>query len=248
MTGPVLIAVAHGSADPGAAETVAALARQVRRLAPVVQVRTAFLRHGRPALAELAELAGPAEVTWPAGPAGRPAGPARGPKPVPRAVIVPLLLSAGHHLEADVGAAAERAGLPAAAPLGPDPLLSVALARRLAEAGVARGTPVVLAAAGSADPRGPAAVRAQAAMLSQLLRAPVTAAFAAAAGPTVREAVGRHRRAGRPVAVASYLLAPGRFHDLVRSAGADRVARPIGDHAAVAAVVLDRYRGALGAR
>ena len=66
--------------------------------------------------------------------------------------MVPLLLSTGYHLTADIRGAARAAGAPVADPLGPDPRLAEALADRLAEAGRPAGTPTVLAAAGSADP------------------------------------------------------------------------------------------------
>jgi sirohydrochlorin ferrochelatase len=44
------------------------------------------------------------------------------------------------------------------------------------------------------------------------------------------------------VAVASYLLAPGHFHDHLADSGADWVTAPLGAHPAIAALVIDRYR------
>ncbi len=226
MTGPVLLAVAHGSAHPRARATVAALARQVGRLAPVLDVRIAFAAHAEPSLPDALARAGP------------------------DVVVVPLLLSSGYHLATDVTAGvttARGAGLRAdvAGPLGPDQLLTTALASRLHEAGVPADTPVVLAAAGSSDPRAGTEVRSQAAMLADHIGAGVTVAFAAAGRPSVAEAVARLReRAAGPVAVASYLLAPGYFHDRLWQSGADWVTAPLGDHPAVAAVVIDRYRAA----
>jgi sirohydrochlorin ferrochelatase len=210
MTGAVLLAVAHGSTHPGAGPTVAALARQVERLAPVLDVRVAFVQHAEPSLSDALAESGP------------------------DVVVVPLLLSSGYHLTTDVGAAQ---------PLGPDLLLTTALASRLRESGVPPGTPVVLAAAGSSDPRAEAEVTAQAAMLADHLGVDVVAAFAATGQPAVPEAVARLRaRSGGPVAVASYLLAPGFFHDRLSESGADWVTAPLGDHPAVAALVIDRYR------
>jgi sirohydrochlorin ferrochelatase len=210
MTGAVLLAVAHGSTHPGARPTVAALARQVERLAPVLDVRVAFVQHAEPSLSDALAESGP------------------------DVVVVPLLLSSGYHLTTDVGAAQ---------PLGPDLLLTTALASRLRESGVPPGTPVVLAAAGSSDPRAEAEVTAQAAMLADHLGVDVVAAFAATGQPAVPEAVARLRaRSGGPVAVASYLLAPGFFHDRLSESGADWVTAPLGDHPAVAALVIDRYR------
>jgi sirohydrochlorin ferrochelatase len=222
MTSPALLAVAHGSRDPAAADVVRALAGQVRRLAPVLDVRVAFLGHAEPSL--------PAELTA----AGS------------NTVIVPLLLSSGYHLSTDISGVADVAGARVAAPLGPDELLLTALTARLAEAGVPDGTPVVLAAAGSADPLAAAAVRQQADLLADRLGVPVVAAFASAAAPSVQDAVAELReRTGRPVAVASYLLAPGQFQDQLADSGADWLTEPLGGHPAVAGLVIDRYRKAM---
>jgi sirohydrochlorin ferrochelatase len=217
MTGPVLLAVAHGSRNPAAGPTVTALAGQVRRLAPVLDVRVAFVDHAEPSLPQALAEAGP------------------------DVVVVPLLLSAGYHLAADIGAARPAARV--AGPLGPDQLLTTALASRLAESGAPAGTPVVLAAAGSSDPAAARQVRDQAALLAAELGTDVVAAFAAAGEPTVSAAVtGLRARTGGPVAVAAYLLAPGQFHDQLAATGADWVTAPLGDHPAVAALVIDRYR------
>jgi len=221
VSNPTLLAVAHGSRQAAASETVQLLARQVRRLAPVLRVRVAFIQHAEPSLAGELAAAGPDTV------------------------IVPLLLSGGYHLGTDLAAAASAAGARLAEPLGPDLLLVTALAGRLAEAGVPDGTPVVLAAAGSADPAAQADAERQAALLADRLGAPVTTAFAAAARPRVDEAVAAlQARAGRPVAVASYLLAPGHFQDQLALAGARWVTAPLGGHPALAGVVIDRYRTA----
>jgi sirohydrochlorin ferrochelatase len=223
MSRPVLLAVAHGSRDPQAQRTIRALARRVSELEPGAEVRTAFVQNAEPSLAGALAAAGQRHV-----------------------VVVPLLLSAGHHLGTDIGAAAARAGVPVAAPLGPGPELVPALADRLRAAGVPPGTPVVLAAAGSADPRAAGDVRNQATLLAAHLQAPVLAAFASAARPTVDEAIAAlAARTGGPVAVASYLLAPGVFHDRLRASGArwaGWVSDPLGDHPAVAGQILDRFR------
>jgi hypothetical protein len=129
-------------------------------------VRTAFVQNAETSLAEALAAAGQCQV-----------------------VIVPLLLSAGYHLSQDIGEAAARAGVPVAAPLGPGPGLVPALADRLRAAGTPVGTPVVLAAAGSTDPRAAGEARNQAALLAAHLQAPALAAFASAARPAVGEAV-----------------------------------------------------------
>jgi sirohydrochlorin ferrochelatase len=222
---PALLAVAHGSRNPAAADVIGGLARQIRRLAPMLDVRVAFLGHAEPSL--------PAQL----GAAGS------------NAVVVPLLLSSGYHLTADISGAASSAGALVAGPLGPDELLLTALTARLAEAGVPDGTPVVLAAAGSADPAAADDVRKQAGLLADQLDVPVLGAFATASRPTVPEAVAELReRTGKPVAVASYLLAPGYYQDQLSDSGADWVTDPLGDHPALAGIIIDRYRTAARSR
>jgi sirohydrochlorin ferrochelatase len=222
MSNPALLAVAHGSRNPDAAEVVRKLARQIRRLAPVIDVRVAFLGHAEPSLPAELDAAGSG------------------------AVIVPLLLSSGYHVSTDITNAATSAGARVAAPLGPDQLLLTALTARLTEAGVPAGTAVVLAAAGSSDPAGTVDVAQQAELLAGVLEVPVLAAYLSAARPTVAEAVGQlHEQTGGPVAVASYLLAPGQFHDQLTDCGADWVTAPLGGHPALAGLVIDRYRTAL---
>jgi sirohydrochlorin ferrochelatase len=223
---PVLLAVAHGSRDPSAGEHVGLLASKVQRLARDARVEVAFVQNAHPPLD--AALAGAtAEVG-----AGL-------------VTIVPLLMSSGYHLSSDIAGAAQAAGVAVAGPLGPDLRLVPALAARLAEAGVPAGTPVVLAAAGSSDPRAAADARRQASLLGAHLGVPVVAAFGSAARPTVPEAVSAlGRRTGRPVAVAAYLLAPGFFHGRLRRAGAAWVTAPLAGHGAVARLAVARFRAA----
>lgn len=152
-------------------------------------------------------------------------------------VVVPLLLSRGTHVVRDLPAEA-------APPLGPDPVLTDVLLDRIAEAGIPAGTPLVLAGTGSATAEGQQDVRAQAELLEQRWVAPVLAAFVTAARPTVPEAVEELRsRTGAEPAVVSYFLAPGLLPDSARA-----VTRPLGDHPAVADLVLARYRQSAPAR
>ncbi|GAB3802799.1 hypothetical protein GCM10028798_20770 [Humibacter antri] len=148
-----------------------------------------------------------------------------------RAVIVPLLLSAGYHVYVDLAESAEQAAVPAAvAPaLGPDDRLVVVLARRLREAGYTPGTSVVLAAAGSSDERAVADCQRTGSMLAEELGTPVEVGFISAAKPPLAEAIrsARGRNPGAPVAIATYLLAPGYFADLAQRAGGDLVAEPL---------------------
>ena len=151
------------------------------------------------------------------------------------AVAVPLFLSSGYHVRVDLPAQAP--GAQVASPVGPDPLLCDALADRLAEAGYDGAAPVALAAAGSADKQSLDDVRRQAEMLAARLGVEVTAAFLSAGEPRLSDV--------KPDVVASYLLAPGVFHDKLASSGAKVISAPIGDHNVVADVVLDRYDSAL---
>jgi sirohydrochlorin ferrochelatase len=244
---PVLLAVAHGSRDPAAADAVLGLTAQVAGLAPGVDVRTAFIELAQPDLATALAAA------------VRDAG---------DVVIVPLLLSAGYHVRHDIAGAAATAGsasaasaakhgladdglggLAVAAPLGPDARLVPALAGRLTEAGVPGGTPVVLAAAGSSDPQAVADTERQAELLAAHLGVQVMAAYLSASQPTVDEAVAiLAARTGGPVAVATYLLAPGLFHDRLRRSAAAWVSAPLTGHRAVAGLVLHRFRAAVPVR
>ncbi|WP_366180220.1 CbiX/SirB N-terminal domain-containing protein [Actinomyces timonensis] len=71
---------------------------------------------------------------------------------------------------------------------------------------------------------------------------PVRAAYLSGSAPTVSEAVAAWRAEGaRSIAVATYLLAEGRFSAALRSSGAEVLAPPIGHHAALAEVVVERY-------
>lgn len=159
-----------------------------------------------------------------------------------RAVVLPLLLSTGHHTQVDIRRAVDsRPGTLAAAPIGPDRRLAFALAERLAQAGLDDGDRVVLASAGTRVARGTEEVIQMAAWLGEELGRPVTAAFGAAAEPHVRDAVRHHRaQGGRRVFLASYLLAPGYFHNLLTRAGADVVTSPLLPSRLVAECAVDR--------
>jgi len=148
-----------------------------------------------------------------------------------RAVIVPLLLSAGYHVYVDLAESAAESPIPAAVTpaLGPDERLVEVLAQRLVEAGHDRQASVVLAAAGSSDARAVADCLSTGELLAARLDTAVTVGFLSAAEPSVAQAVEAARAARRraPVIVAPYLLAPGYFLDLVGQAGADVVAAPL---------------------
>src|SRR5215470_14795120 len=153
--------------------------------------------------------------------------------------LVPVFLARGYHVRADIPAAVADAGrrdLTVTPALGPDPALVEVALERLRTAGARPTDAVVLAAAGSADPRAIADVE----RAAQLLGAP--AGFIATASPSVEQvvrSVRAHRSHGR-VAIASWLLAPGFFHTRLAGAGADIVAEPLGAHPAVADLIVRR--------
>jgi sirohydrochlorin ferrochelatase len=255
---PRLFAVAHGSSDPRAAATVTALIGLVRARAadaglPGLPVQAAYLGHALPSVADaLAALCH----------ALPPDHPERNGR---AAVVLPLLLTAAYHSDADLPAVLSRAGarLPGlrisyGRPLGPDERLLRAMDRRLAEAGGpasaagAAGTAVVVAAAGSSRASANAEVaRMAAAWRSARGWRQVVPAYASAAWPTPGQAVAGLLSAGAPrVVVATYLLAPGVFADQILreslAAGASAVSAPLGAAPEVADVIIERYRHAAG--
>ncbi|MGH3256005.1 MAG: sirohydrochlorin chelatase, partial [Streptosporangiaceae bacterium] len=115
----VVVAVAHGSADPRAAATITDLMavaadRAAARGLDLPEVRTAYLGHAAPSLPQVMSAIGRARVT-----------------------VLPLLLTAAYHSKTDIPRAAgefPRLRVSYGATLGPHPLLLRALERRLAEA------------------------------------------------------------------------------------------------------------------
>ncbi|MBW8764914.1 MAG: sirohydrochlorin chelatase [Geodermatophilales bacterium] len=226
--GPVLVACALGTRNPTGRRLVAELALTARALRPGLVTTAAFVDVQPPTVVDVvAELSA----------AGR------------SVVVVPLLLSGGYHVHVDIaGAVAGSEAAVAARPLGPDPRLADVLRDRLVEAGADAGDPVtavVLAAAGSSDPRAVADVEDTADLLQRQWAGPVTTGYGSAARPTVPAAVAAARRGGAErVVVASYLLAPGHFHDKLADSGADAVTAPLLPDGRIAAVLLDRYDAA----
>jgi sirohydrochlorin ferrochelatase len=226
---PVLVACAHGTRNPTGRRLIAELALAARAQRPGLTTTAAFVDVQPPTVVDV--VAGLAA-------SGRPA------------IVVPLLLSGGYHVHVDIaGAVAAAPGTVAARPLGPDPRLVEVLRDRLVSAGADPADPltaVVLAAAGSSDVRAVADVETTASQLQDTWAGPVTTGYGSAALPTVPDAVAAARRAGAErVVLASYLLAPGHFHDKLASAGADLVTAPLLPDERIAAVLLDRYDAAL---
>lgn len=219
MHEPALVLVAHGTRNPRGVEMIAELADHVS--ARVGTTRVAFVDVLGPAPSEvLREMDGPA-------------------------VVVPAFLASGYHVHTDVPREVAQSAHSQAAvtrALGPDPVLTDVLVRRLVEAGWRPGDAVVFAAAGSSDERALRDVRRAAAMLSEAVHSRVEIGYAATAQPRVPDVVERLRAHGaRKVFVASYLLAHGLFHTRLTESGADGVAEPLGVDAAIVGLLEQRY-------
>lgn len=220
MSAPTLVLVAHGTRNLRGVDMVASLADAVSE--HVGPTRVAFVDVLGPSLSELLrDLAAPA-------------------------VVVPAFLASGYHVHTDVPREVADSGHPAVSvtrALGPDPALAHVMWQRLRDVGWRPGDAVVLAAAGSSDPRALQDVRRAAAMLSEFVGRPVPVGYVATASPRVPEVVTCLRsRGARRVFIASYLLAPGLFHTRLADAGADGVTEPLGLHPAIVDLVADRYR------
>ena len=193
MPRPTLLAVSHGTSDVAGARAIAELVEEVAARLPDVAVRAAFVDVQEPdAVEAIAAIEGPV-------------------------VVVPLLLSSGFHVHHDLhGMVEARADAVVAAPLGPDPRLAVALAARLP---AASGAPLILAVAGSRDPRSLTDAEGMAEVLRAHLGRQVDLAYLAAREPDLPTALAQHPDS----LVATYLLARGYFFDLAERQAAGRV-------------------------
>ncbi|MGP4002147.1 sirohydrochlorin chelatase [Streptomyces sp. 8N706] len=234
---PVLLIVAHGSRDPRHAATVTALTERVRSLRPGLRVETGYLDFCAPSVHQVLK-----RLT------------AEGVQDV---VALPLLLTRAFHAKADIPAVLHEASarlpqlsLRQADVLGPSPLLTATLERRLYEAGVRpgdrRSTGVVLASAGSSDPEAIAVIADIAREWRHTGWCAVRPAFASASLPRTADAVRALRAEGvERVAVAPYVIAPGFLPDRIatgaREAGADVLASVLGDAPELARLLLQRY-------
>ncbi|MEU0964858.1 sirohydrochlorin chelatase [Streptomyces sp. NPDC005917] len=224
---PDLVLVAHGSRDPRALSTLRALMDRVRELRPRLPVHLGHIELNEPLLPDTLAALGDTP-----------------------AVLVPLLLSRGYHVKQDIPemAAAAQAPTRIAGPLGPHPLLADTLHARLLEAGWRHrpASAVVLAAAGSRDPQSRADTQQTARLLSARMGVPVLPAYAAAATPTVAEAVNALRERGRRhIAIAACFTAPGRFATECADQAPGLASAPLGAHDSMANLILHRYERAL---
>jgi sirohydrochlorin ferrochelatase len=217
----VLVGCSHGTANGAGQRAIRSILDDVRSARPGIEVLETYVDVQHPQVDEVV-----ASV-----PAGSPV------------VVVPLLLSGGFHVFVDIAAAADaRPDTVAAEALGPDSRLVALLRRRVLEAGGSEPDAVVVAAAGSSDARAVADVEDVARRFAEHWSGPVSIGYGSIASPSVRDAVGAARDAGAErVVVASYLLAPGYFHDQLAGAGADVVSAPLAPAPELAEVVLARY-------
>lgn len=228
--------VAHGTRDPAGARVTEELAAGVRAALPGVRVEVAYADVRSPNVTDVLSAC---------------------PEP---AVVVPAFLAAGYHVRTDIPeqiAASGRRDVVLAEPFGPAPELVAVMIERLRVAGYRDGDKVVLAAAGSSDPRALVDVHDAAYALGARLGAPVRIGYAATASPTVADAVAAVRDAapGARVAVASWLLAPGLFQRKLDATGADVVGAPLGGashgdrvapaHPRIVDLVVRRYTASL---
>ncbi|MFD3814817.1 sirohydrochlorin chelatase [Streptomyces rubiginosohelvolus] len=237
MTHPTLLVIAHGSRDPRHAATVHALTKRVRAERPGLRVETAFLEFNAPSVPRVLERLA-----------------AQGADEV---VALPLLLTRAFHAKTDIPSVLReaRARLPRlhirqAEVLGPSPLLNATLGRRLREAGVRPGdlprTGLVLASAGSSDPEAIAVIAEIARELRHTGWCAVRPAFASALLPRTEDVVRELRAEGvERVAVAPYVIAPGRLPDRIaagaEAAGADVLADVLGPAPELARLLLNRF-------
>lgn len=259
MSAPVLLVVAHGSRDPRHAATVHALVRRAGSLRPGLRVETAFLDFNLPsvpgvldrlaaegvrdvvALPLLLTRAFHAKADIPAVLRQAPAGlrirqaEVLGPSPLLVAAVQRRLYEAGltPTTRNATGGVLASAGPPAAA---------TAWQRAVDE--MKRTTGVVLASAGSTDPEAIAAIAETARELRRTGWCSVRPAFASASLPRTEDAVRAMRADGvRRVAVAPYVVAPGRLPDRIAAgaAEADVLADVLGPSPELAQLLVDRY-------
>lgn len=232
---PSLVLTAHGSADPRSSATTHAVAEEIRRLRPRLDVQVAFCEKSEPNLLDVL-----------AGLGGRPA------------VVTPLLLASAYHARVDIPAIIAESGahVVQADTLGEDPRLVGVLAQRLAQRGVEShhsDTGVLVVAVGSSH----SAANARTATVAGALAAGtrwtgVEVVYATGPQPSVEEGIASLRQTGASrIVLAPWFIAPGLITDRVAaiaaSAGAE-MADPLGAHHLVAATVLDRFDHAVAQR
>lgn len=224
----ILIGCAHGTRADAGQRTIRELLDEVRA-AMGIEVREAYVDVQDPKIDAVIDQVAPRQDGI-------------------AAVVVPVLLAGGYHVYVDIAEAVQgRTDVRSAPALGPDPRLLQIVLERLDHEGVPHDATVVLAAAGSSDPRSQADTAMAAEMLREHWNGPVRIGYAAGPSPSVAEAVASARANGEDgvVAVASYLLAPGLFQQRLHEAGADYVTGPLAPHATLIEIIADRFHDAL---
>lgn len=220
---PLLLAVAHGTANPDGLAEIRRLINIVRTKRPELAIELCWLDRAEPKFADLLPtLAGPV-------------------------VVVPVLLSTGYHVKVDITAVVgDRPDTAIAAQLGPDRRITKVVFDRLMAGRNSDGRDVVLFAAGSSDPEALAQLTAVAEHLQRALHLAEGKDYVTVHPRILVDEEGW--RDGLPdyPDAANYLLAPGYFNDLLRSNAdgdlcSDNIAGPIGAHPQVAEVICERY-------
>lgn len=220
-----LVLTAHGSADLRAAVNTHAVADEIRRQRPHLDVRVAFCEQSTPNLRDVV-----ADVQA-------------------ASVVTPLLLADAYHARVDIPAMIAESGAAQADVLGEDERLVSVLRQRVRALGISRRDPdvgVAIVAVGSSRPQANARTQAVAPALAAGTRwAGVVTAFATGPRPTLDDAAEHLRTMGaRRLVIAPWFLAHGRITDRVEEyAGAQSIpmAEPLGAHPLVAATVLSRF-------
>lgn len=221
-TGEILFACSSGSADPAERAALGALVNAVRRDAPSVDVRDTPVE----ALAS--------DTSWP-----------------PVRVAVPLALTDGSDVAAALAIARRsEPSLVVARALGPDWSLAEIVVERLIEAGARKDDTIVLGVAGSTDESAIEGYSRAARLVSAVWGGPVHIGSIGGRDTPLTDAVDIARAYGRRVVVASYVLAPGRYADMLRHCGADLVTAPLLDGPVpdprLSDLVVTRFHQALG--
>lgn len=222
QNGEVLYACSSGSADPAQRAALGHLVTAVRRDAPSVDVRDT-----------------PVEMLT------------SGDDRAPVRVAVPLTLTEGTDVSAAL-AVARRSdpALSVAAPLGPDWSLAEICVQRLIEAGARKEDTIVLGVAGAQGADSVQGYQRAARLVSAVWGGPVHIGVVAGPGTALTDAVDLAHKNGGRVVVASYVLTPGRYADLLRHCGADLVTAPLLDGGTpdprIVGLVVTRFHQALG--
>ena len=226
-----LVLTAHGSADPRSPATAHAVAEEIRRQRPGLDVRAAFCEQTSPNLRDV--LARSAD-----------------------AVVTPLLLASAYHARVDIPAMIADSNVWQADVLGEDERLLTVMHQRLAEAGACVDDPelgvLVVAVGSSWRAVNARTVGVAPALAAETRWAGAVTAFATGPRPSVKAAAQRLRRRGATrIVIAPWFLAHGRITDRVANfarANGIAMAEPLGAHPLVAETVLDRFDQAVAVR